>query len=109
MEIWSSIESANVLADFASRLNKLRTTPYSILKELPEFVNDSVIIDYREVTFTTYRNETENEDIEIVLQVSIRAGKRRLFSSGQVSADGFRVSPDDKIKTIDPKALYYYM
>ena len=78
------------------------------LKALSDFVNDTVPIDDQAVQFTTYRNSAENDDIEIVLQVSIQSRKRMGLSFAQVSADGFRISPNGEIQTLPKEALYDY-
>jgi hypothetical protein len=105
MHIWTSIDSPAVLSEFASRLNKLRETPYSKLRALPESVGDSVTIDDRDITFTTYRKIVENDDLEIVLHISIPLRDLVFTKVDRVFADGFLIAPDGETRPLSKEAL----
>jgi hypothetical protein len=108
MNIWTSIHPPAIKKEFESRFNRLRTTPYKHLKELPEYSSDTIKIDNRDITFTTYRNITEEDGLEIVLKISMPAGKLLFTKVGYVTADGFSVTANGKTESLPKEVLYDY-
>jgi hypothetical protein len=109
MNIWTSIDSPAVLAEFEARLNYLKMTPFSKLKELPEHSDDTAKMDDRYLTFTTYRRITKKNDLEIVLKISISSRKLLLTKVAYVFANGFCITPSGAIQPLPKETLYEYM
>ncbi len=109
MNIWTSINSQTVLAEFEARLNHLKTTPYEKLKESPERVQDTAKIDGQNITFTTYRHITKNDDLEIVLQISIPSRKLLFIKVARVYAEGFCIASSGELHPLPKEALVEYM
>lgn len=108
MNIWASIHSPAIKKEFESRFNRLRMTPYEQLKELPEYSSDTIKMDNRDITFTTYRKITEEDDLEIVLKISMPAGKLLFTKVGHITADGFRINANGKTQPLPKEVLYGY-
>jgi hypothetical protein len=109
MEIWSKIDSRNIISELKSRLNELSKLPFNRLTELPEFSTENVRIDETEVIFTTYREIDKNSGVEIVVQAQVSRSKGLIFKRAQVSADGFRMTCRGETESLPMKFLYSYM
>lgn len=109
MEIWTEIDSPDIIQELTSRLDALRKLPFNHLREMPEFSEESVRIGEMEVTFTTYRNTEDNGNVGIVVQARIPRRDGVLMKHAQVLADGFKMTCNGKTEPLPKKVLYSYM
>lgn len=108
MNIWTEIETPDILRELSSRLDQLRTVPFEELKALPEVTNEKATVGGQEVAFTTYRETEDNGSIEIVLQASISQSKASFLKRSQVSAEGFRMTPTGEVLPLPKGTIYPY-
>jgi hypothetical protein len=108
MHIWTSIDSPAVRSEFEAQRNELKMRPYEKLRELPEHVTDTVKIDNRDITFTTYRHATEKDDLEIVLTIAMPSSKLLFTKPVRVFAEAFCITPGGEIRPLPKETLYEY-
>jgi hypothetical protein len=109
VEIWSEIDSHDIVSELKSRLNKLRNQSFNHLIGLPEFETENVCINGTEVSFTTYREMEKSGSVEIIIQARVAQRNGMIFKKAQVSADGFRMTSSGETGSLPMKILYSYM
>lgn len=87
------------------RLNALRDKPFAALAMLPKYETDNLKSGKYEVKITTYRDDLAEDGLQIVVQsyFHVRLGM------GWIHADGFTISKQNDVESMEQEQLYSFM
>ncbi len=95
-------------AEMASRLERLRSCPYSELVNLPPHETHTSTVGRRRVTITTYRDTLTGDRVRVVVQAFVK-GPLLGLGFRWVTAEGFTVSREGEIARLPNEQLYEFI